>query len=239
MNRPVVRLTIEQDCDCENPLDDRYGCEVKLLDFRRRDGNASVDDYHDWSAKEKCYIPKLGLRAKLKAGTAIRLDYFEHGMSSWFRTNGGRDLPFDPGGWDTSKCAGILWWKGKPNDLGKTPKERADNLDTWRESYNSWLTGDCYWFSIEPVEYTKYSDSCGGLLGYDNPCEMIAHDCNLPEKLIIIASGDGADFVERFTWREDITVYSERDWRDELEEREAQEARDDAEEDGSEWEGVA
>jgi len=88
----------------------------------------------------------------------------------------------DPGGWDTSRV-GIIYVthediKKEYGRVTKTTIKKAYKLMKGEvETYNQYLTGEVYGFTIEPLADTEIecNDSCWGYYGYDYAMkEMVA-----------------------------------------------------------------
>ncbi len=119
------------------------------------------------------------------------LSCYRHGGESWSLLNEGY-----PCQWDTTKYAGVLYLENpKERDQWKNVKvdgEQFTSTDAARsviETYNRWLSGDCWWYRIEVEEETndegccskcgtpdvnwyerslKEYDSCGGFIGLEH-----------------------------------------------------------------------
>jgi hypothetical protein len=186
-------LRIEPDTDTEDPL--RYS-DYRVVSFfrnRRLITDGDIEEFYDDTPDG--YRPKLGIRSKLKAGTAFRLDYYEHGGSSWSLSGEGMQ-----DGWDTSRGAGILLYTGKPNDMGKTYAERRENARLTLEAYNEWANGSCFWYSLENADTGEQVDSCGGCIGYEYTAEAIVDYANLADlgPCRIKTKGTARDIAEMY-----------------------------------------
>jgi len=124
--------------------------------------------------------PSIGLRRKLKAGTAFLLSYFEHGNCVWSLQDEGPQCE-----WDSVKCAGILLWEHPVGDMGaKTYEDRAKDARSFLETYTAWCNGEVYGFMIDDVtkcEHCKQeivkSDPDGSCWGfYGNDIEYMASE---------------------------------------------------------------
>ncbi len=128
--------------------------------------------------------PKPGYAAKVRAGLAWPLDYYES-SERWARA-----ASFE-------RADGILVWEHAPTDMGaKTIEERGLDADAFLAEYSEWARGDAYCYSIEKVETTEdgfhretHVDSCGGLIGPTYFLEELRS--NLPAD----ASEDNVEFV--------------------------------------------
>lgn len=142
-------LTIDNDSDTENPFE--YG-EWEFVSFsRRHSAYKNPEDFQN-----------IGIRRKLQAATAFVLDYFEHGNCVWSLAGSGPQCQ-----WDQSRNAGLLIWRGKPNDLADTPEKRREAAACMLETYTEWCNGECYWYNLETNDGVDV-DSCGGFIGSDH-----------------------------------------------------------------------
>jgi len=159
-----VRIRVEHDCDVESPCDyDGW----KLYSFSTRHRNFKHPD-----AVIDANGGRLGFNSKLRAGTAFKLGYFEHGRCQWALA--GEQWPCP---WDSVDFAGLLVWEQPVKDLPKTYDERKKSARLFLEEYTAWCNGDCYWFEIEcstdwyadGVDMSEWVDfdSCGGYIGSD------------------------------------------------------------------------
>ena len=134
----------------------------KIFSFNRNHVNRTpIFNYYKPNDEETQLVPKVELQAKIDAGTAFELSYFEHGQGAWFRRGTGSERGLQCQ-WDTAQLAGILIapddWKAPE---GKTPEEQVDLM---LEEYNEWYNGSCYWYAIQNGEKTEL-DSCSGFIG--------------------------------------------------------------------------
>jgi len=177
----MIKVTIEPDSDCENPVND--DSTWTLISFNRNHvGYESPDNYleakYDSSrsgtnVKERTSIEpaNITIRNKMKAGTAFKLDYFEHGNSVWSLHGEGPQCQFD-----TSRHAGMLLWNNPVKDMGyKTYEDRQKDARNFLKYYTSWCNGETYWYKIEKMVDGEWEeiDSCGGFIGVDTIKEAI------------------------------------------------------------------
>ena len=92
------------------------------------------------------------------------LSCYRHGGESWSLLNEGYQCQ-----WDTTRHAGVLYLENpKDRDQWKTlkvpfSKEEYTSTDAARstiETYNRWLSGDCWWYRIESEEETNVEGCC-------------------------------------------------------------------------------
>jgi len=95
--------------------------------------------------------PDVGLRSKLRAGTAYILSYYEHGDSAWMLADSPEWAATPDKQWDGRAVAGLLLWHGKPNEIGKTPELRREHASGFIDSYTKWCNGHVYAYHIEKV----------------------------------------------------------------------------------------
>lgn len=112
----------------------------------------------------------VGLRNKLKAGTAFVLGYFEHGRCIWHISG---DIPMGTQGdyrWDGCNVAGLLLWEHDPKEMGaKTKEARQKDAEAFLEEYNAWCNGDIYGYVVEGRD-GEVLDSCWGFIGDMDYC---------------------------------------------------------------------
>ena len=99
----------------------------------------------------------IGLRRKLGVGLAFWLQYYEHGLGQYDLKGEGPQCR-----WDTAPLAGILVWENKPGDMGaKSYDERASDARAFLATYNNWMNGLVYGYSLE-TPTGEHVDSCWG-----------------------------------------------------------------------------
>lgn len=127
-------------------------------------------------------------------GAMPPLDYVEQGKTWWplscYRHSGERWYLAGMGNyecqWDTTKNAGVLFIKS--GDASEVGEDSTASAVSFMETYNQWVSGDCWWFSIAmenlkevggpcPTCHSDHSyavsvmtqyDSCGGYIGLEN-----------------------------------------------------------------------
>jgi hypothetical protein len=217
--KTYVELTIAYDEDCENPME--Y-TGWTLVDFRRGYGDdpRTIDDFFERDG-EGGVRPHIGFRSKIKAGTAFVLDRYTHSGDHWY-LHTGRDFAFDPGGWDTSHYAGVLIHDGKPQDAGKDYAEREERAEGVIDTFNRWLSGDCYWYSVEGLDDFDFDDSCGDFIGSEYVCENIRSELPPQRPLVIVyAKGDTDEIAwADHKWGEGVETMTMFEYREMIEERE-------------------
>ncbi len=114
----------------------------------------------------------IGLRSKLRAGTAFILSYFEHSSCKWSLRGEGPQCR-----WDNTEVAGLLLWDHAPGDMGaKTYEDRAKDARGFLENYTDWCNGWGMGYEILIVEEdedgeeteTGDLDSCWGFYNSDS-----------------------------------------------------------------------
>jgi len=174
----VLRIKLENDQDPTSPADRDWGCEWKFVSFCKNhvhDGDreeyftehcTEVEVGGRWGNQYNThYTPTcIGLRRKLKVGTAFTLTYQEHGQCNW--SVGSEDSP-----------DGVLIWDGDLKDLSaKTYQERLSWARAWCEEYTDWCNGNCYYFDIRRINKCPHCEEedhgseeelecCGGFIG--------------------------------------------------------------------------
>ena len=162
MGKTPTKLFIEHDQFTDCPLDEEDGSGWKLVSFSRKHSNSEpIDNYYDFDSEAKTITANAELQAKIDAGTAFELSYFEHGEGCWFQRGTGhaRRLQCQ---WDTVQVAGILLCSEDWTPAGDTTLEKV--IDSILEEYNEWCNGHCYFYSIKNGE-EETLDSCGGFIG--------------------------------------------------------------------------
>ena len=159
-----MRYEITPDNDSEDPTE---WSEWEMHSFGRRHSNFCHPDKFGISVNQYGEVEcnQIGLRAKLDAGTAFILGYYEHGLCSWFpRGCGG---PGTDCRWDGNQCAGIMIWRGKAKDCGTNWEERLKHAKSMCETYTAWCNGEVYSFIVYD-ENDEEVDSCCGYYGYED-----------------------------------------------------------------------
>jgi hypothetical protein len=128
------------------------------------------------------------LEAKLKAGLAFPLSYFEHGQCMWSLAGSGPQCR-----WDTVQRAGLLIWEGAEDDIGaKTVEDREKDAEVFLERFTAWCNGEVFGFDIVNGE-----DGCWGFYDLDDMFSEIRERVgDRPVKWI----GDAA-FVADHYWK--------------------------------------
>lgn len=176
----VVR--VEHDQDMESPLE--HDCFTLISGFNnvgkfQNTFNEFMDD-DDRIPEEDFWM----------------LSCYRHGFESWSLLGEGHQCQ-----WDTTPYAGVLYLENpKERDQWKNVKvdgEQFTSTDAARsviETYNRWLSGDCWWYRIEVEEETnaegccskcgtpdvnryerslEEQDSCGGFIGLEHCLDEI------------------------------------------------------------------
>lgn len=143
----------------------------KPYSFSRRHGN-----FKDPADLGFANPMDVGLRNKLRAGTAFVLGYFEHGRGMWHISG---DIPMGTQGdyrWDGCNVAGLLVFEHDPNEMGaKTKEERKKDAEAFLEEYNAWCNGDIYGYVVEDRDGEEL-DSCWGFIGDMDYCRNQAKE---------------------------------------------------------------
>lgn len=156
----------------------------KVYSFSTRHKNyADPEHFRDANGKTT-----LGIRNKLRAGTAFFLSYYEHGNCQWSLNGEG---PYCP--WDSRNMAGIIVWEQDIDNLGpKTYEERESDARAFLKVYTDWVNGDIYFFSIEQDGHPI--DSCRGLIGDESLADAVR------ELLPNDATPDNTEFDGEAAW---------------------------------------
>ena len=108
------------------------------------------------------------LRAKLDSGLAFFLSYYEHGRCLWSLRGEGPQCR-----WDSVNVAGILVWEDDEDNMGaKTPEDRRKDAQRFLDTWNAYVNGDVYYYSVLDSCHECGSDgevveSCGGFFAGD------------------------------------------------------------------------
>lgn len=169
MANKVLRL--EYDSDTPGPLDDEDWW--KIVSFSTRHSFFEHPDkfIRTVNVHREIIPATIGLRRKLEAGTAFWLSCYIHSGTAWSMRGEGMRCQFD-----TTDIAGLLHFGGKLKYLTKDRKEREKSARSWLESFNEWLNGNCYYFSLETAEGEDIH-SCGCFYGV-NVEKAIAENIN-------------------------------------------------------------
>jgi hypothetical protein len=136
----------------------------KVHSFGRRHYNHKEPDEVGFELNDDGdLVPGAELRAKLEAGFAFFLSYYEHGGCLWSLQN---ELP--PGAncpWDSVRTAGLLVWEWDEADLsypglrdGEVFLKRRGDARRFIERYTYWCNGEVYGYTIDAV---RPCPSCG------------------------------------------------------------------------------
>jgi len=181
-----VNLTIAHDPDVECPSDwdgwKLYSFSTRHINFKHpeeagigRDGQGLF----------------LGIQSKLKAGTAFVLSYFEHGGCVWSLMGEGPQCQ-----WDSVRVAGLLYWDGKPKDVGKDYAERRKSAIGFLEQYTEWANGECYYYVIEDADTGETLDSCGGFIGGESFKGQVLEALKHYDAKVVEVNGDAGHAFE-------------------------------------------
>lgn len=177
-----IRLNIKfwhDDC-AEDPCD--YG-GWKVHSFSRRHYNRAEpgDIGFVYDDETEQYVPDEDLQAKLDAGLAFFLSYYEHGNCLWSLQG---DLPaMARCPFDSVGLAGFLVWDADESDIGaKTVEDRRADAERFIERYTEWCNGHVFGYTVQAFkvcecceqdeeldesEADMYLPSCGGYFDSD------------------------------------------------------------------------
>jgi hypothetical protein len=190
-----IRLEYDQDAENPYPKGDSY---CQFYSFNRRDIN-----YLDPSSDEA--------HALMHGNPdAVRLSYYEHGLSLWF-VDGVHQGVIPDREWDCVETAG-LWVPGEdfsfPKGHKRNPKRRAYLLaqaEKSCETYNRWVNGEYVGYIVEiyPLAldddgspYTSHDDYGHKDLLFDDSCWGFDDDDYAKEQ--------AAEAAERYLAGEDL-----------------------------------
>lgn len=152
----IVFVETAHDQDVESPEEDGAW---KVHSFNRRHRNFVHPDtfFEDEEAK-------ADIEAKLEAGEAFWLDYYEHGQCDWSVSDGKHPVGVEYQ-WDGRRKAGLLVWVDKPEYLPKDYAKRLEMAESFADVYTMWCNGACYGYHIEAYKACRVE---GGSVIYDS-----------------------------------------------------------------------
>jgi hypothetical protein len=147
----VVR--VEHDEDTESPFE--HDCFTLLSGFN--DSEKFQDTFNEFMEDDD----------RIPGKDFWMLSCYRHGGESWSLLNEGCLCQ-----WDTTRYAGVLYLENpKDRDQWKNVKDAARSTI---ETYNRWLSGDCWWYRIESEEETLYFiGGGGGIIGLEYALDEI------------------------------------------------------------------
>lgn len=102
----------------------------------------------------------IGLRRKLKVGTAFFLSYYEHGDCIWRLQDIVKPTPYTA--WDTTYYGGILIWEEPIKNLGaKTLEDRQKDASAFLDIYTNWANGAVYSYFINDEDEKEIAHGTG------------------------------------------------------------------------------
>lgn len=166
----VVVLNDESSGDVEFDVGDLF----RHVSFGRRHANFARPESVGYNPDG---TPSLGLRAKLRAGTAFECSYYEHGSCVWSLRGEGPRCPFD-----SVSLAGILILSDEGAKSIRGLEARRAAAESWLRRYTSWCNGEVFFLQLQD-ENGECIDSVGGILGVDAlesvAKEHFGDDCEL------------------------------------------------------------
>jgi hypothetical protein len=139
-------IKIDQDVFADDPTN--WG-NFTILDFRNRNGNASIRDY---LTDDDELVPEM--QAKVDAGQAFWFDVYEHSGTVYTLVGQGMNDR-----WDTSsKCGLIVFSDDYVKGVGKSEREQYAAQDL--SLYTQWANGDVY--AVEIFDEDGESVDCQG-----------------------------------------------------------------------------
>lgn len=171
MNATAIKLIINlwHDDMADDPCDyDGW----KVHSFGRRHSNRvePEDIGFEYDYDKECHVPDADLQAKLDAGLAFFLDYYEHGQCMWSLSGEGPQCR-----WDTARFAGIMLWSQDEGDLGPVePSERRADAKRFIERYTDWCNGSVFGYTVEAV---KRCCECNSTISADEDADIELPSC--------------------------------------------------------------
>ena len=178
MNATAIKLVIKfwHDDMPEDPCE-YDGWKVHSFSDRHASHKSPEEIGFDYDDDDN-FGPDKDLQAKLDAGLAFMLDYYEHGQCMWSLAGEGPQCR-----WDTSRFAGIIIWESDEGDIGgKTVEDRQKDAKAFIDRYTLWCNGEIYGYTMEAFrkcvacgqdeelseeETGLYLPSCGGYYSDD------------------------------------------------------------------------
>lgn len=196
----ILRVEFDQDAEC--PMTEWDGMWT-LKSFNRNSiHHVSPSEVFTRENKEGDPIPDIGLTRKFAVGLAFMLDYYEHGQGKYSLHGEGPQCQ-----WDTSRCAGVLVWENKPEDMGaKTVADRAEDARGFLETYNNWMNGSVYGYMLEDAEGNDIA-SCWGFYDEETLVEDINHNLEAGDRVMV--EGDASFLVDESDLTEGVKVVDE------------------------------
>lgn len=187
--KPPVTVNLLPDYDAESPCDEDGW---SAYSFSRKHANYKHPDELGFDEGQ----PSEALQAKLKAGLAFILDYFEHGNCVWSLGGTGPQCR-----WDSVSGAGILVWEGDPDDMGaKTYEDREKDAKGFIDRFTEWCNGNVFGYSIDDPD-GEIDDSCFGF--YDSDLDyMFSEIREAVGKRKVVFAGD-CQHMAAYHWKEE------------------------------------
>lgn len=188
--RPL-KITIQQDNDMENPLDWNNSIKLAYCSTRYILGNEQVTDFAEYIMDLLEYSEEYRTRMYNKYGDTIELFKI---LLERLNKKGFVALPVyayihssttvatTPFGcrWD-SGLSGFIYTKRAEyiKDFGAKEtvknKDIKNHLESSIQTFDQWLRGEVYHFSIEDEEQEEFLDSCGGFYGSNYAEDMVEY----------------------------------------------------------------
>lgn len=184
-----VTVRIEQDSDCESPMEYNEGVHITYADRSRYTlGNeTATQEEHEELAR------------RIKAGEILGLPVFAYVHSGVMLSTAPFSCPWDSGQsgfiW-VEKATALDWYGGKILTAAKRAKA-LESLKSIITEFPSWLSGDCYGYIIEDVD-GEHLDSCWGFIGHEYAEEEAQTAADYWEKTI--PEDQARDATERQHW---------------------------------------
>jgi hypothetical protein len=156
-------VRLEYDSDAESPC--KYG-DWEIVSFCDRHVNFQ-DPFKYLGPRDEFGDPTpatIGMRRKLDVGSAFILSCYQHSGTVWSLRGEGMQCR-----WDTADVGGLIISKNA-KFLPKDYEKRKEYARNFLGSYNTWVNGEYYQFSIYD-EDGLYVEGC---CGYDDPDYMMA-----------------------------------------------------------------
>ena len=145
-----IVIRVESDQDTESPFADDYF--------------TLISGFNDADKFQNTFDEFMEDDDRVTGEDFWMLSCYRHGGESWSLMNEGHSCQ-----WDTTAYAGLLYlgnpkdrdqWKNVDVKVGGKQWTSTEAARSVLETYNRWLSGDCWWYRIEVEEVTNVEGCC-------------------------------------------------------------------------------
>lgn len=168
---PKFKVIISLALEVENPCDEDGAWRVHTFSdkgFFDLTSDCNREVFFPLNKGQDGHIAAVGVRSRLKAGTAFIISVEEH-SDIIYSIAAKQD--------DFGHCDGIMVWEGDRRDLPTAYHEREQKAEWFLEHYTEWANGWCYDYEIQD-ENGKQIYGEANFIGFDSMCKSIR--MNLP-----------------------------------------------------------